>query len=194
MNMRYLSALAQALALSGALVLPAFAQDAAAEQAAVQKSQEAMKEFGMTLKGTLQAAMKAGGPMNAIPVCHTEAPKIAAQMRDKYGVDIHRTSLKPRATPPSAWEMTVLEGFEKSKAAGKPVAELVWKEVVEVDGKPTLRMMKAIGTEDVCLTCHGTAINPEVQAKIQALYPNDKAVGFKAGDIRGAFSVSAALK
>jgi len=89
--------------------------------------------------------------------------------------------------------MAVLEGFEKDKAAGKPVAELVWKNVVEVDGKPTLRMMKAIGTEDVCLTCHGTAINPEVQAKIQALYPEDKAVGFKAGDIRGAFSVSAAL-
>ena len=193
MNMRYLSALAQALALSGALVLPAFAQDAASEQAAVQKSQEAMKEFGMTLKATLQAAMKEGGPMNAIPVCHTEAPKIAQQMSEKYGVDIHRTSLKPRATPPSEWEMAVLEGFEKDKAAGKPVAELVWKKVVEVDGKPTLRMMKAIGTEDVCLTCHGAAINPEVQAKIQALYPEDKAVGFKAGDIRGAFSVSAAL-
>ncbi|MDD2893285.1 MAG: DUF3365 domain-containing protein [Halothiobacillaceae bacterium] len=175
------------------LMLPCAAYADAPEQAAVQKSQEAMKEFGMTLKATLQAAMKEGGAMNAIPVCHTEAPKIAQQMSEKYGVDIHRTSLKPRATPPTEWEMTVLEGFEKDKAAGKPVAELVWKKVVEVDGKPTLRMMKAIGTEDVCLTCHGTAINPEVQAKIQALYPEDKAVGFKAGDIRGAFSVSAAL-
>ena len=61
----------------------------APEQAAVQKSQEAMKEFGMTLKATLQAAMKEGGVMNAIPVCHTEAPKIAQQMSEKYGVDIH---------------------------------------------------------------------------------------------------------
>ena len=189
MKMRYVSA----LVLSTALALPAYAQDAVSQQAAVQKSQEAMKEFGMTLKATLQAAMKEGGVMNAIPVCHTEAPKIAQQMSEKYGVDIHRTSLKPRATPPSEWEMVVLEGFEKDKAAGKPVADLVWKEVVEVNGTPTLRMMKAIGTEDVCLTCHGTAINPEVQAKIQALYPNDKAVGFKAGDMRGAFSVSAAL-
>ena len=175
------------------LMLPCVAYADAPEQAAVQKSQEAMKEFGMTLKATLQAAMKEGGSMNAIPVCHTEAPKIAQQMSEKYGVDIHRTSLKPRATPPNEWEMAVLEGFEKDKAAGKPVAELVWKKVVEVDGKPTLHMMKAIGTEDVCLTCHGTAINPEVQAKIQALYPEDKAVGFKAGDMRGAFSVSAAL-
>ena len=175
------------------LLMPFSAYADAPEQAAVQKSQEAMKEFGSTLKATLQAAMKEGGPMNAIPVCHTEAPKIAAQMSEKYGLDIHRTSLKPRATPPLEWEAAVLEGFGKDKTAGKPVAELVWKQVVEVDGTPTLRMMKAIGTEDVCLTCHGAAINPQVKEKIAELYPNDKATGFSAGDIRGAFSVSAPL-
>jgi len=114
-------------------------------------------------------------------------------MSEKYGVDIHRTSLKPRATPPVAWEMAVLEGFAQQKADGKPVGELVWKEVVEVDGKPTLRMMKAIGTEEVCLTCHGAAINPAVLEKIQALYPDDKATGFMLGDIRGAFSVNVPL-
>ena len=163
------------------------------EQVAAQKSQAAMKEFGMSLKATLQAAMKEGGAMQAIPVCHSEAPKIAQQMSAKHGVDIHRTSLKPRATPPVVWEMAVLQGFEQQKAAGKPVGELVWKKVVEVDGKPTLRMMKAIGTDDVCLTCHGTAIDPAVMAKIQALYPQDQATGFKAGDMRGAFSVTAPL-
>jgi hypothetical protein len=175
------------------MLVPLAAQAEAPEQAAVQKSQEAMKEFGMTLKATLQAAMKEGGSMNAIPVCHSEAPKIAQQMSEKYGVDIHRTSLKPRATPPVEWEMAVLEGFAQQKADGKPVGELVWKEVVEVDGKPTLRMMKAIGTEEVCLTCHGAAINPAVLEKIQALYPDDKATGFMLGDIRGAFSVNVPL-
>ena len=175
------------------LLMPLSAYAETPEQAAALKAQEAMKEFGMTLKATLQAAMKAGGPMNAIPVCHTEAPKIAQQMSAKHGVDIHRTSLKPRATAPTEWEMAVLEGFEQQKADGKPVGELVWKDVVEVDGQPTLRMMKAIGTEDVCLTCHGAAVKPEVTAKIAALYPDDKAMGFSAGDIRGAFSVSVPL-
>ncbi len=179
--------------LSVFMLMPLAAQADALEQAAVQKSQEAMKEFGMTLKATLQAAMQAGGPMNAIPVCHTEAPKIAQQMSEKYGVDIHRTSLKPRATPPVEWEMAVLEGFARQKADGKPVGELVWKEVAQVDDKPTLRMMKAIGADAVCLSCHGAAVNPDVLAKIQMLYPNDKAVGFAEGDIRGAFSVSVPL-
>lgn len=163
------------------------------EQVATLKAQEAMKEFGGTLKATLQAAMKEGGPLNAIPVCNTEAPKIAQQMSAKHGVDIHRTSLKPRATPPVEWEMAVLQGFEQQKAGGKPVGELVWKEVVDVDDKPTLRMMKAIGTDDVCLTCHGAAIDPAVMSKIQALYPHDQATGFKAGDMRGAFSVAVPL-
>ena len=175
------------------LLMPLSVFAEAPEQAAALKAQEAMKEFGGTLKATLQAAMKDGGPLNAIPVCNTEAPKIAQQMSAKHGVDIHRTSLKPRATPPVEWEMAVLQGFEQQKAGGKPVGELVWKEVVEVDGKPTLRMMKAIGTDDVCLTCHGAAIDPAVMSKIQALYPQDQATGFKAGDMRGAFSVAVPL-
>ena len=175
------------------MLMPFSAYADSPEHAAVQKSQEAMKEFGATLKATLQAAMKAGGPLNAIPVCNTDAPKIAQQMSAKHGVDIHRTSLKPRATSPVEWEIAVLQGFEQQKADGKPVGELVWKEVVEVDGRPTLRMMKAIGTEEVCLTCHGAAVKPEVAAKIAELYPNDKATGFSAGDVRGAFSVSVSL-
>jgi len=175
------------------MLMPLAVQAETPEQAAALKAQEAMKEFGMTLKATLQAAMKEGGPMSAIPVCHSEAPKIAQQMSEKYDVSIHRTSLKPRAMPPTEWEMAVLEGFEKDKAAGKPMAELVWKKVVEVGGEPTLRMMKAIGTEEVCLTCHGAAVKPDVMAKIVALYPNDQATGFNAGDIRGAFSVSVPL-
>lgn len=175
------------------LLMPFSVYADAPEQSAALKAQEAMKEFGTTLKATLQAAMKAGGPMNAIPVCHTEAPKIAQQMSAKHGVDIHRTSLKPRATAPTEWEVAVLEGFAQQKADGKPVSELVWKKVAEVDGKSTLRMMKAIGTEEVCLTCHGAAVKSEVAAKIAALYPNDKAMGFNAGDIRGAFSVSVPL-
>jgi len=178
------------------MLMPLAAQAETHEQMAALKAQEAMKEFGATLKGALQAAMKEGGPMSAIPVCHSEAPKIAQQMSEKYGLDIHRTSLKPRATPPTEWEMAVLEGFARQKADGKPVGELVWKEVVEVvevDGKPTLRMMKVIGTEEVCLTCHGAAVKPDVMAKIVALYPDDQATGFNAGDIRGAFSVSVPL-
>ncbi len=36
--------------------------------------------------------------------------------------------------------------------------------------------------------CHGEKISQELSAELNKLYPNDKATGFKKGDIRGAFS------
>jgi hypothetical protein len=160
----------------------------------LQEYKAAMKEFGGTLKGELKKAMKSGGPMAAVSVCHTEAPKIAQRISQQTGFDIHRTSLKPRATAPLAWEKPVLEGFEEQKAAGKPLKTMQWHQVVEVDGERTLRFMKPIKTEAICLTCHGTKVDPALMTKIKSLYPQDHATGFKLGDIRGAFSISAPLK
>ena len=44
-----------------------------------------------------------------------------------------------------------------------------------------------------CLQCHGTPnqdIAPETLAAIQKLYPDDKATGFKLGDLRGLWRVT----
>ena len=53
--------------------------------------------------------------------------------------------------------------------------------------------MKAIPTGGVCLACHGENLAQGVQETITTLYPNDKATGFKSGDIRGAFVVTKVL-
>jgi hypothetical protein len=50
--------------------------------------------------------------------------------------------------------------------------------------------MQAIPTGALCLQCHGENISPEVQAELARLYPEDKATGYSAGDIRGAFVVT----
>ena len=49
--------------------------------------------------------------------------------------------------------------------------------------------MKAIPTDDVCLTCHGKQIPEKLSAQLEKLYPDDQATGFSKGDIRGAFTV-----
>lgn len=185
------------LALMGALPFTAFADTptptSVAEKATLLRSQDAIKEYATTLKAALQAAMKAGGPIAAIPVCHTEAPMIAKEVSAKYAVDIYRTSLKPRAKPPAAWETVVLKQFAAEKMQGTPVANIVWHTTIEENGQPTLRLMKAIATDEICLKCHGTDIAPAVMQKIRSLYPKDEAIGYQAGDIRGAFSVTAAI-
>ncbi len=51
--------------------------------------------------------------------------------------------------------------------------------------------MKAIPTaEKPCLACHGGKIQIKVTETLDKLYPQDQARGYKAGDIRGAFTIT----
>ena len=150
-----------------------------------------VKSFGGPLKQALGGAMKEGGPVNAISVCNTQAPAIAQKAADASGWSVARTSLKLRNlnNAPDPWELATLEEFEKRLAAGEKPDAIAKAEIVEMDGKKTFRFMKAIGTEPVCLNCHGGDIQDEVAAKLDGLYPHDTARGFSQGDIRGAFTL-----
>jgi hypothetical protein len=55
----------------------------------------------------------------------------------------------------------------------------------------TIPYMKALPTQEPCLACHGAAegIKPEVQSRLQELYPQNKATGYKAGQICGAITM-----
>jgi len=156
-------------------------------------ARNAVKSLSGTLGQELAQAMEAGGPTKAIEVCNEKAPAIAAEISRKEGWWVARTSLKlrNRANAPDAWEIAVLEEFEVRKAAGENPAELEHGEIVNVDGKKQFRYMKAIPTaERPCLTCHGGQIAPAVTAVLDRRYPGDQARGFKAGDIRGAFTIT----
>jgi hypothetical protein len=162
-------------------------------QADIDQSKMAIKDFFGSLKGELVQAMKAGGPVNAIHVCNTRAQLITKEKAQAHGLHLARTSLKVRnpVNAPDAWELATMKQFESRKAAGEPVDQIAKAEVVTgADGKKQFRFMKAIPTGQVCLTCHGDNIAPEVAAKLDELYPEDRARGFKLGDIRGAFTVS----
>ena len=41
--------------------------------------------------------------------------------------------------------------------------------------------------QPTCSLCHGVNIAPDVMAKIATLYPEDQAVGFRVGELRGVF-------
>lgn len=141
------------------------------------------------LGAELQAAMKAGGPPDAIGVCNTKAPAIASELSTENRLRIGRTSLKIRnpGNSPDAWEKKVLEDFEARKAKGEDLAKIERSEIVGGE----FRYMKAIGipADMPCLKCHGEQLDPAVQAKLKELYPQDRATGYKTGDLRGAFTV-----
>ncbi len=160
------------------------------------EAQALVQEFGATLKGDLETAIKSGGPVAAIAVCKERAPAIAAELSARSGWEVARVSLKPRnaqAGQPDAWEQRVLLGFDTRAAAGEPAESLAVTEVVTQGGGRQFRYMKAIPTAQVCLACHGSDLSPEVAAALDQAYPDDRARGYAVGDIRGAFSLARPL-
>ncbi|WP_297807964.1 DUF3365 domain-containing protein [uncultured Methylophaga sp.] len=163
-----------------------------AQQEFEQQAAVAIKEFASSLKNALMEAMKDGGPIESIAVCNLVAPTIAAEMSKKYGMEIGRTSLRVRnpANEADVWETSVLQQFQNRLNGGEAIQKLTFSEKVETELGSNRRMMKAIPTDKLCLSCHGSKIAEPVQAMIDQYYPEDMATGFKLGDIRGAFTVS----
>jgi len=155
-----------------------------------------VKDFGTQLKGELIKGMKKGGQIEAISVCYQKAPKIAKEISDSTGWEVARTSLKTRNSDnvPDEWERTVLEVFEEQLKDGKDIKTMEYSEIVKKGDGEYFRYMKAIPTGSVCLNCHGSNIKEPIKTKINELYKNDKAVNYKKGDIRGAFTLSKKLK
>jgi len=129
-------------------------------------------------------------------VCNKVAPTIARNQSEKHGWKVGRTSLKLRNpdNAPDEWETMVLKQFEERAAAGENPAEMARFEVVEQNGARAFRFMKAIGMPPLdkapCLKCHGENIEPALAAKLDELYPDDQARGYRPGMIRGAFTIT----
>lgn len=172
-----------------AAVGPAFAADQAQLQSA---SAKLAGSLGSQLKSRLEAALAAGPAPDAIGVCQSIAPEISKQLLEQSGAEVGRTSMRVRnpGNAPDAWEQAVLADFERQKAAGADMSKVERGEFVQVNGKKAYRYMRPIMTAELCTKCHGTSVDPGVQAAIKAAYPSDQATGYSAGDLRGAFTVS----
>ena len=157
------------------------------------------KAFFNELKGELVKGMKAGGPVAAIGVCNSLAPAIAMKHSQETGWSVARTSLKLRnpANAPDSWETGVLKQFEERRAKGESPDTLAYAEIVEEDGDKYYRFMKGIVMPPMekmpCLKCHGENIDAKTTAKLDELYPEDKARGYQAGQVRGAFTLKKKL-
>ena len=145
----------------------------------------------------VQEEIDNGSYHGAIAACSEKAPKMAAAASQNTGWAIRRVSLKnrnPKATP-DTWERAVLEDFDRRRAAGENPAMIEKAEIISEGDKRTLRYMKALPTQALCLNCHGgpDKIAAEVKARLTEIYPDDKAVGYSEGQIRGALTVKRTL-
>jgi hypothetical protein len=155
-------------------------------------SQAMLKELGQKL----QSAMADGGAVNAIGVCNTQAPEIAGRVSAQNQVKLSRVGTRARNPVmgiPNDWQAKALAQFDAGLARGEKPAEMEFSEIItQADGSKEFHFAKPIVLQPMCVACHGSPeqISPKVQSKLSELYPNDKAVNYLPGQLRGAVVLS----
>jgi len=190
--------LAAGLFAAGILAVtpPASAEEAApglSVEERTKMARQAMMKLGKSLKGQLVKALEEGGPEKGLSICKDVAPQLAADVEKEVGFEVSRTGLKVRNpdNAPDDYEIAALKEFADKIGSGADPKTVEKAEIVETADGKVFRYMKAIPmSEKPCAACHGTSIKPEVKAKIDELYPEDEAVGFAPGELRGAFSIT----
>ena len=148
------------------------------------KADTAIGDLQRTLVARLTEAMTQGGPQAAVSVCRDEAQTLTMKIGTQHGLAIGRTShlVRNPSNAPRAWATDVV-----AASAGQKVAD-AQTHAFHLGGR-RIGVLKPIGTMPLCVTCHGP--REEVQAAIgdvlTTAYPEDRAVGFAAGDLRGWF-------
>lgn len=155
------------------------------------KAKNLAQEFTSQLKPQLKQALQQGGAIKAIEVCAEKAPAIAKNISDESGWVVKRVSLKARNSSlatPDEWEFAMLTEFDRRQRAGEQASSL---QASTING--SYRYIQAQGVGGVCLQCHGQTINADVREALQQYYPDDRAIGYSMGQIRGGVSVSKSL-
>lgn len=142
------------------------------------------------LSSTLMSKMKEGGAPEAIIFCNESALPITKKMAESHGVEIKRTSLKIRNIEnlPNEEELKVLHYFEDKLSEGKTL-----NPVVSLDQEGSPNYYAPIRIQQQCLMCHGTLnkeLSPSIDSILKVKYPEDVAVGYKEGELRGIWSIS----
>lgn len=141
-------------------------------------------QLGKNLMGAIQSK----GTEGAVSFCNTRAIPITDSMSILNNAIIKRVSDKPRNSNNEAnkQELAHIETFKSllsNKDEIKPIVE---------EGDQKVNFYFPIKTNAMCLQCHGVIggeLNTSTYNKIQSLYPNDKATGYEANQIRGMWSI-----
>ena len=152
-------------------------------------AQEQVQSRGTQLlvpfKQELQAALRSGmdkGVLEAIAACQIQAPRISDSL-SREGIRVGRTShrLRNPDNAPPGWVKPILDAYVDGSEEPEPFLVSL----------PNNRegYVEPIRMKPLCTTCHGVAIASDVQNKLKTLYPDDRAVGFKVGELRGLFWV-----
>lgn len=140
-----------------------------------------------TFQEALMKALGEKGVAGAVEYCHLNAYELVKRFEDSLGVEIKRVTNKPRNPKDtlSAFEKEVFEAYQYSP-------EDASAQLQELDQKTLIYNKPIMISNGACLNCHGKVgsdISEENYQRIQSLYPEDKAINYEVGDLRGMWSI-----
>lgn len=147
----------------------------------VQKGDEISGKLLQKLGGELKSQMQNSGAVNALHFCSQNALTLTEQVGKESNVTIKRITQKNRnpINRASASENALMEEIEASLKKGEKISQ---QKLVHSNRyyKPILI------NNEACLKCHGN-LDPQspLAKEIKTLYPEDKALGYQMGDLRG---------
>ncbi|TGL90738.1 DUF3365 domain-containing protein [Leptospira congkakensis] len=135
----------------------------------------------------LNLALREGGTKQAIPFCKLNAIGFTNRLGQKHEVTLRRITNKPRnhSNLLSVEEEKIFLEIEKLKTS-----EGVFPNKT-VTSDESVTVYVPIPVMGFCLQCHGNSneIQKETKQILNREYPNDKAIGYQVGELRGLFSV-----
>jgi len=145
-----------------------------------------IKMLGGALKKEVKAKMKED-PTGALAMgfCSEKAKEITEDVNTKLPdyASVRRTALRVRneANKPDETDIKIMKAYEKA------IADKTFqpKDIKVVEVNNTYRIYKPLPAKKMCLKCHGQNISDNIKTVLKKVYPNDKATGFKEGDLRG---------
>jgi hypothetical protein len=146
------------------------------------------------LSTELMKAFKDRGLLEAIKYCNLKAIPVTDSLGSEYKAVIRRTSLNTRnpENDPGSLEEEILEAYQFTHDNNQQIGENV-----QMLNDEILYTKPIVINNALCLNCHGTPgkeLLPENHEVIKGLYPDDNAVGYSMGDLRGMWSIRLSKK
>lgn len=143
-----------------------------------------------TLSSQLSVALEKEGVAGAVRYCNLAAMPLVDSLSKANNATIRRTSDRPRNSldTPTGWEAEQLTAFQLAASKG----EQLMPRLKLLDEKK-VAFAAPIMLQPLCAKCHGavgTDIAESDYAVIKELYPQDEAVGYKPGELRGMWSIT----
>lgn len=149
-------------------------------------------QYALAAKGALgknlMKSIQEKGTEGALEFCNIRALPLTDSIAQLKNAKIKRVSNKPRnpinlANKEELGYISYFKGIIASDKEPKPI-------IKEDNG--AVNFYFPITTNAMCLQCHGTPneqVQPVTMAKLNELYPADKALGYETNEVRGIWAI-----